>query len=108
MWKWIVGILVVITAGLGFGYFGADKDTRKLLTNLPTDRNVLFWKIPQRDAAFRTMDSIPVLAQSNVIEAGTRVFPLPQGEPISIPADVDAYNPAPQRLQNLAARSCPS
>ena len=43
MWKWIAGILVVITSALGFSYLSADKDVRKLLVNLPTDRDVLFW-----------------------------------------------------------------
>ena len=76
MWKWTVGILVVIAAGLGFAYFSADKDTRNLLANLPTDRNVLFWTIPQRDAAFRTLDWIPVLAKANVIESGDTIFPI--------------------------------
>ena len=91
MWKWIVGILVVIAAGLGFAYFSADKDTRNLLANLPTDRNVLFWTIPQRDATFRTLDWIPLLAKANVIESGDTIFPLPQGEPIAIATHVDTY-----------------
>jgi CubicO group peptidase (beta-lactamase class C family) len=91
MWKWIVGILVVIAAGLGFTYFGADKDTRNLLANMPTDRDVLFWTIPQRDAAFRAMDRITLLAKANVIESGDTIFPLPKGEPISIATNVDTY-----------------
>lgn len=91
MWKWIVGILVVIAAGLGIAYFSADKDTRNLLANLPTDSNVLFWSIPQRDAAFRALDGIPVLAKANTIKAGGKAFPLPKGEPITIATDVDNY-----------------
>jgi CubicO group peptidase (beta-lactamase class C family) len=91
MYKWIGGIVVVIAAGLGFAYFNADKDTRSLLANLPVDRDVLFWTIPQRDAAFRTLDWIPVLAKANVIEPGEPVFPLPKGEPINIAINVDTY-----------------
>ncbi|MEH6584684.1 MAG: serine hydrolase [Halioglobus sp.] len=100
MWKWIVGILVVIVAGLGVTYLSADKDTRKLMANLPTDRNVLFWKIPQRDAAFRAMDSIPVLSRSHVIASGDTVFPLPTGEPLAIATPIDTYM-AEQRTAGL-------
>lgn len=100
MWKWIVGILVVIVAGLGFGYASVDKDTRNLIANLPTDRNVLFWTVPQRDAAFRALDWIPVLAKANVIESGDTVFPLPAGESISIETNIDTYM-AEQRSAGL-------
>ena len=91
MWKWIVGILVVVVTGLGFAYFTADKDMRNLLANLPTDRNVLFWTMPQRDAAFRSLDSVAALAEANVIEAGGTAFPMPRGAPISIPMNVEIY-----------------
>ena len=91
MWKWLFGILAVIVAGLALAYFSADKDTRNLLANLPTDRNVLFWTIPQRDAAFRALDSMPILARANVIESGDTVFSLPKGKPISIASNVDTY-----------------
>lgn len=90
MWKRLA-VIFVLVAGVAFSYFSMDKDTRNLLTNLPTDRDVLFWTIPQRDAAFRSLDWIPVLAKSNVIESGGTVYPLPQGKPISIPMDVEAY-----------------
>jgi CubicO group peptidase (beta-lactamase class C family) len=91
MWKWIVGILVVVVAGLGVAYFTADKGMRNLLANLPTDRNVLFWTVPQRDAAFRSLDAVAVLAEANVIEAGGTAFPMPRGAPISIPMNVEIY-----------------
>ena len=91
MWKWIVGILVVVMTGLGFAYFTADKGMRNLLANLPTDRNVLFWTVPQRDAAFRSLDAVAVLAEANVIEAGGTAFPMPRGAPISIPMNVEIY-----------------
>lgn len=91
LWKWIVGALVAIVAGLGFAYLSADKDTRNLLANLPTNRDVLFWTIPQRDAGFRALDAVPIVAKSHVIAAGGPVYPLPKGEPIEISVDVDAY-----------------
>jgi CubicO group peptidase (beta-lactamase class C family) len=91
MWKWIVGVLVVIVAGLGIAYLSADKDTRNLLASFPTDRDVLFWTIPQRDAGFRALDAIPILSKANVITAAGNAYPLPEGEPINLSVDIDAY-----------------
>jgi CubicO group peptidase (beta-lactamase class C family) len=91
MKKWLAGILVLIVVAAGMFYLTADTNTRKLLANLPTDRNVLFWSIPQRDAAFRTMDWLPVLAEANPIKAGGNTYPLGQGSPLSIDTDIDAY-----------------
>lgn len=91
MWKLMVGILVMTAAGLGFAYFSADKNTRNLLANLPLDRDVLFWTIPQRDALFRALDRIPVLSEANIIASGDTIFPLPKGEPMDITTNVDTY-----------------
>ena len=66
MWKWIGGVLIIIFAALGFFYFSADQDTRNILANLPTDRDVLFWETPQRDALFRALDRMPILARANI------------------------------------------
>jgi CubicO group peptidase (beta-lactamase class C family) len=100
MLKWIIGGLLCIAAALGIGYFSFDKDTRNLIANMPTDRNVLFWSVPQRDAAFRAMDSLPALAKANIIESGDAVYPLPAGTPLKIDTDVDAYMKA-QRTSGL-------
>ncbi|MCB1703691.1 MAG: serine hydrolase [Halioglobus sp.] len=91
MWKIIVGALVAIAVGLGFAYFNASQDIRNLIANLPADRDVLFWTTPQRDAAFRVLDAIPILSESNVIAAGDNPYPLPEGEPIRLAVDIDAY-----------------
>ncbi|MFT6956655.1 MAG: CubicO group peptidase (beta-lactamase class C family) [Halieaceae bacterium] len=91
MSKWIIGILVIITAGLGLAYFSADEDTRNIIAHMPTDRNVLFWSTPQRDATFRALDRIPILAKSNTIKSGGTTFALPKGEPITITTNVSAY-----------------
>jgi CubicO group peptidase (beta-lactamase class C family) len=88
--KWIFGIILVIVAALGIGWFSLDKDTRNLAANMPTNSDVLFWTIPQRDAAFRALDAIPALAKSNIIEAGDKVYSLPKGTPLVI-AGVDEY-----------------
>ncbi|WP_194953365.1 serine hydrolase domain-containing protein [Sphingopyxis solisilvae] len=57
---------------------------------LPKDMNVLFWTQDQRDLAFRTMETVPKVVV-NTIEASDAVYPLPQGQPIELGADVDAY-----------------
>jgi CubicO group peptidase (beta-lactamase class C family) len=88
--KWILGIILVIAVVLGIGWFSMDKDTRNLAANLPTNSDVLFWTIPQRDAAFRAIDRIPALAKSNIIEAAEKVYPLPNGAPLPIEG-VDDY-----------------
>ncbi|KTE38222.1 MULTISPECIES: serine hydrolase domain-containing protein [unclassified Sphingopyxis] len=57
---------------------------------LPKDLNVLFWTQDQRDAAFRTMETVPKVVV-NTVKAGGTVYPLPAGEPLDIGQDVDAY-----------------
>ena len=91
MKKWIIGILAVLIVGGGIAYASLDKDQRALLANLPTDANVLFWSDEQREAAFRAMDALPVLAEARVIEAGDTIRELPEGETLAIPTDVDAF-----------------
>ena len=91
MRKWIIGILVVLVAAGGIFWATADKDMRGLISNMPTNKDVLFWSIPQRDAAFRAMDRIPLLSKSRIISAGKNVYPLPKGAPLDVGIDVDAY-----------------
>lgn len=91
MIKWVGIILLLLAAALGLTYFSADKDMRALMANLPTDRDVLFWSIPQRDAAFRKLDAVPLLARANTISAGDTQRPLPMGEPITVATDIEAY-----------------
>ena len=63
MRKWIIGILVVLVVAGGIFWVTADKDMRGLILHMPTNKDVLFWSISQRDAAFRAMDRIPILIQ---------------------------------------------
>jgi len=93
----LVGALVVAGAA---GWFSLDKETRGLLATLPTNRDVLFWSQPQRDAAFRALDRLPVLAKARVVPAGGTPMPLPPGPPLKLPLDVDAYM-AGQRSASL-------
>ncbi len=83
-------LLVIVTAGTA-GWFSLDKETRGLLATVPTNRDLLFWTQSQRDAAFRALDRLPVLAKSRVIAAGSAPSPLPPGPPLKLAIDVDAY-----------------
>jgi CubicO group peptidase (beta-lactamase class C family) len=91
MRKWIIGLLLLMAAGAAAFWFTADKETRGLIATMPTNRDVLFWNDEERNAAFRAMDRIPILAKSNVIEAGGTVLPLPAGAPLIPPAELKRY-----------------
>ena len=85
------GALAVLVVAGAAGWFSLDKETRGLLATLPTNRDLLFWSQPQRDAAFRALDRLPVLAKSHVVPAGPAARPLPPGPPLQLPLNVDAY-----------------
>src|SRR3546814_4284287 len=75
----------------GFGAASAQTTGATQTTpSLPEDLNVLFWSQDQRDAAFRTMETIPKVVV-HTIEAGGSAFPLAEGKPIDLGVDVDAY-----------------
>jgi CubicO group peptidase (beta-lactamase class C family) len=85
-----LGVGAVVVAATA-GWFAVDKETRGLLATLPTNRDLLFWSEPQRDAAFRALDRLPVLARARPVPPGVTVRPLPPGPLLKISADVDAY-----------------
>ena len=89
--KWIAGTLAAIAIAIGALALSLDRHVRYLLTHPPTDTDVLFWSMPQRDGAFRTMDWFSIMAQSKAIAAGDQVLPLPEGDPLSIATDIDEY-----------------
>lgn len=100
MKKWILGLLAALLVAGGITWFLLPSETRAMLANLPTDRNVLFWSDEERSAAFRAMDALPFLAQSRVIKAGPSAHPLPEGEQLDLGLDLDAYM-ADQRTAGL-------
>ena len=100
MKKLILAILLILAGAAGGFWATADDDMKALVSSMPTDANVLFWNTAQRDAAFRAMDRIPILAKSHIIESGDDVYPLPKGNSITIGTDVDAYMKA-QRTAGL-------
>ena len=89
--KIALGLFAALAAAGLAGWFSLDKETRGLLATLPTNRDVLFWSQPQRDAAFRALDRLPVLAQSRPVPAGNTPMQLPAGPPLKLGMDVDAY-----------------
>ncbi len=78
----ILGLAALLLLG------ACDSQTVKLYTDLPKDQNVLFWTQDQRDTAFRQMEK---LVDVNQIPAGGTVLALPQGAPIKLSLDIDAY-----------------
>ncbi len=80
-------------------WFSLDKETQGLLASMPTNRDVLFWSQPQRDAAFRALDRLPILAKSRVVAAASTPSALPPGAPLKLELDIDAY----MALQRSAA-----
>ena len=65
-----LGLLVAAAAAGTAGWFTLDKETRALLATLPTNRDLLFWSQPQRDAGFRALDRLPLLAKSRAVLTG--------------------------------------
>ncbi len=92
MRKRIIGLgavgVVLLTGGIWFA--SLDKETRGVLAAMPTNADVLSWSVPQRDAGFRAMDRLPVLAASSEIAPSPTPLPLPAGKPLVIPG-IDQY-----------------
>ena len=89
--KIALGTLLVLAVAGTAGWFSLDKETRGLLATVPTNRDLLFWSQPQRDAAFRALDRIPLLAKARDIPAGAAPSALPPGPPLKLTLDIDAY-----------------
>lgn len=90
MRKLAIGLGIVALIGAIFWWM-IGSDWRRLITNLPTDAEVLFWTEGQRDAGFRMLDEVPILVASRDIPALGTVRPLETGSELSLPIDVDAY-----------------
>jgi len=85
--------LTILCVGVLAGvlwFASLDKETRGLLGALPTDRDVLSWKQEQREAAFRAMDRIPLLAKASTMTPSPTPLALPAGPSLDIPG-IDAY-----------------
>ncbi len=89
--KIALGVLAALAVTGTAGWLSLDKETRGFLAAFPTNRDLLFWSQPQRDAAFRALDRLPLLAKSRVVPASGAPSPLPPGPPLKLPLDVDTY-----------------
>ena len=98
--KIALGTAAVLVVAATAGWFSLDKETRGVLATVPTNADLLFWSQAQRDAAFRALDRLPLLAKSRVVAAGGTVRPLPAGTPLQLPVDVDTFM-AKQRASAL-------
>ena len=87
----VLGALAVIAVVAAAGWASLDKETRGVLATLPTNADILFWNQAQRDAGFRALDRLPMLAKSHVVAASGTPSPLPPGRPLPPTLDVDAY-----------------
>ena len=86
----ILLVLAATVAAAGLWFTTLDKETRGLLAALPTNADVLSWRQDQREAAFRAMDRLPLLATAAVITPSPVPLSLPMGEPLYIPG-LDEY-----------------
>ena len=93
----VLGALSALIIAGGLWFASLDKETRGLLTALPTNRDVLSWKQTQREAAFRAMDRIPLLAKAATVTPSPTPLALPAGKPLEIPGIGDYM-----RTQNTA------
>ena len=86
-----IAVLLGFVAASGLPGCSFDKETRGLLATMPPGGDVLFWNQAQRDAGFRALDRMPLIAKSRVVPAGGNPSPLPAGAPLRLPLDLDAY-----------------
>ncbi|QXL84480.1 serine hydrolase [Comamonas sp. NLF-1-9] len=87
----LLALIVLILAAAAIGWFSLDKEARGLLATFPTNRDILFWSQTQRDAAFRAMDRIPLLARWHTAQPSATPRPLPGGKPLKLGVDLDAF-----------------
>lgn len=88
--KLVLGVAAVILA-VGCAWVLIGPQWRTFLQDPPMDRDILFWSQSQRDNSFRMLDEIPLIMQAHTIEAGKVVRELPEGEPLDVGFNIDAY-----------------
>ncbi len=89
--KIALALLLALVAAATAGWFSLDREVRALVATFPHNKDLLFWTQAQRDAAFRVLDRLPLLAKARDVPPGGAATPLPPGPPLKLPLDVDAY-----------------
>ena len=89
--KIVIGLVATLAIAGTAAWFSLDRETRALLATFPTNSDLLFWNERQRDAAFRALDRLPILAKSRAVPAGGTPRPLPPGPPLKLSLDVDTW-----------------
>jgi len=80
----LFGLLLIIWAAIG-------PDWRRLVLNMPSDNDVLFWSQEEREAGFRMVDRVSFMVESRPIDNGDKIRTLPDGDPLSFDMDLDQY-----------------
>lgn len=75
----------------GIIWWSMGPDWRRLLSDMPADKDLLFWRDNQRTAAFRMMDQIPFLIKSRPIKAGQTPRTLPAGPALPDSVDIETF-----------------
>jgi len=89
--KRLLVIVGVLALALGAVWWSIGSDWRRLISSLPTDRDVLFWTQDQREAGFRMMDRVGFMIDARPIPAGGDVHALEPGAPLDLGIDLAAY-----------------
>ena len=92
MRKFITALILLL--GLGLIIWAViGPDWRRLIKNLNTEPDVLFWTQSEREAGFRMLDRLPMVIENRAINNGDTVSPLPDGAPLSadMQAEIDRY-----------------
>ena len=91
--------LALIAAAAGAGFASLSPEARAIVLTMPTDTDVLQWSQPQRDAGFRGLDHLALLAESRTALPASAPRALVPGPLLVIPG-IDRYA-ADQRLAGL-------
>ncbi|MEM1379545.1 MAG: serine hydrolase [Pseudomonadota bacterium] len=86
--------------GIGLGAFAAalvagwvmiGPDWRALISDPPSNTDVLFWSQSQRDTGFQMLDRVPFLVDTRPIKSSSSVYDLPQGPTLAIDDALQTY-----------------
>ena len=95
----VLGYIVALLIAAGaITWYAIGPQWRTFLSNPPLDDRVLQWTQSQRDSGFALSDKLPII-NSVRIETNDNIRALPDGEPLEIDLDVDAF----MSSQNSAA-----